>query len=82
LNEAKGIAKAESNPETLTFLLGDVVKRETWEQALSTAQEKYGRVDVVVNNAGITHKPAPVHELDIEMYEKVFNVNLKVRTCS
>lgn len=58
LNEAKGTAKAATSPNDLTFMPGDVSQRDTWERALSTVQEKYGRIDIVVNNAGITHANA------------------------
>lgn len=51
LDRAKGEKKqrADSN---LHFLPGDVTRPETWESALALAQTTYGRVDVVVNNAG------------------------------
>ena len=51
LNQAKGESKqrADSN---ITFLPGDVTRPETWQKALALAQTNYGRVDVVVNNAG------------------------------
>ncbi|KAJ5824764.1 Short-chain dehydrogenase/reductase SDR [Penicillium robsamsonii] len=57
LNQEKGESKqrADSN---ITFLPGDVTRPETWEKALDLAQTTYGRIDVVVNNAGITHDPS------------------------
>lgn len=51
LNREKGEAKAGCDPN-VHFLYGDVAYRETWEKALVVAREKYGRVDVVINNAG------------------------------
>ncbi|KAH6981490.1 hypothetical protein EDB80DRAFT_873342 [Ilyonectria destructans] len=57
LNEAKGSAKAATSPN-LTFIHGDVTSRAIWEQALSIAEKEYGRLDVVVNNAGITQVPS------------------------
>lgn len=51
VNRVKGEAKAKSD-QNLHFIFGDVALRETWEQALSVAQTEYGRIDVVVNNAG------------------------------
>lgn len=51
LDETKGSKKAESAPD-LIFLKGNVASRHTWEQALELAILKYGRLDVVVNNAG------------------------------
>lgn len=51
LDQAKGESKqrADSN---ISFLPGDVTRPETWQNALDLAQTTYGRVDVVVNNAG------------------------------
>lgn len=34
------------------YLHGNVSLQETWDEALRLAREKFGRVDVVVNNAG------------------------------
>ena len=50
---AEGGKKAESaNPGTV-FVQGDVSVRKDWEKALQTALDKFGRLDIVVNNAGI-----------------------------
>lgn len=53
LNKQKGEEKAAKD-SNVHFLLGDVTRQDTWEQALAVAREKFGRLDVVVNNAGIT----------------------------
>lgn len=51
LDQAKGERKqrADSN---IHFLFGDVTLPDLWEKALVLAQTTYGRIDVVVNNAG------------------------------
>jgi NAD(P)-dependent dehydrogenase (short-subunit alcohol dehydrogenase family) len=51
LNREKGRVKAESD-DHLHYIYGNVSQRETWVEVLAFAKEKYGRVDVVVNNAG------------------------------
>jgi NAD(P)-dependent dehydrogenase (short-subunit alcohol dehydrogenase family) len=53
LNKEKGETKASKDPNLL-FLLGDVTRQETWERTLTLARESFGRLDAVVNNAGIT----------------------------
>ena len=37
----------------------------------------WGRVDIVVNNAGVTHVPAPMDEIPEEEFDRVFAVNCK-----
>lgn len=54
LNRLKGEAKAKA-AENVRYVFGDVTARDTWEHVLSIAQKEYGRIDVVINNAGINH---------------------------
>lgn len=51
LDQVKGESKqrADSN---IHFLRGDVTLPDLWQKALVLAQTTYGRIDVVVNNAG------------------------------
>ncbi|OOQ86049.1 hypothetical protein PEBR_23659 [Penicillium brasilianum] len=53
LNRSGGEAKARGD-SNLQFVFGDVSKQETWETVLNIIRKDYGRVDVIVNNAG-TH---------------------------
>jgi NAD(P)-dependent dehydrogenase (short-subunit alcohol dehydrogenase family) len=38
------------------FVRADVTKREDWENIVKFADEKFGKLDVVVNNAGTTYR--------------------------
>ncbi|MFA7437944.1 glucose 1-dehydrogenase [Castellaniella sp.] len=39
--------------------------------------EKFGRIDIIVNNAGTTHKNQPMLDVDEQTFDRVFNVNVK-----
>jgi NAD(P)-dependent dehydrogenase (short-subunit alcohol dehydrogenase family) len=39
--------------------------------------ERFGRIDVLVNNAGINPAPVTVSEMTLEYWQKVFSVNLE-----
>ena len=51
--DATGGKKAEANNPGTKFVQGDVSSRKSWEEALDTALKEFGRLDIVVNNAGI-----------------------------
>jgi len=42
-----------------------------------TAIEEGGHVDILINNAGVTHLPTPLDEVSEEDFDRVFNVNMK-----
>ncbi|MDD9719495.1 SDR family oxidoreductase [Sulfitobacter sp. PR48] len=42
-----------------------------------TAIEEWGHVDILINNAGVTHLPTPLDEVSEEDFDRVFNVNMK-----
>jgi len=53
----------------------DVSSREDVVNLKQYANKNYGRVDVLINNAGITQEQKPVFETDIELYRKLFEIN-------
>ncbi len=64
------------------FIKTDVSKKEDVEEVKNECLEKFGRIDVLVNNAGIV-KFAPFHETPEEDWDKIIDVNLKsVFLCS
>jgi NAD(P)-dependent dehydrogenase (short-subunit alcohol dehydrogenase family) len=53
----------------------DVADEQQWIAVISEATERFGGVDIVVNNAGITLR-GPVDELSLETWKRVNEVNL------
>ncbi len=53
----------------------DVSQEADWESTLAEVHSRYGRLDVLVNNAGI-FTSCPVDETPIEQWQNVIDVNL------
>jgi NADP-dependent 3-hydroxy acid dehydrogenase YdfG len=58
------------------FAVADVKSRNDLNNLVQLACEKYGRLDVIVNNAGITQL-SRIDELHVEDWEDMIDVNLK-----
>jgi len=56
-------------------LQGDVAKAADVERLFTEAKKAYGRLDVLVNNAGI-YQFAPLEELTEELFHRQFNTNV------
>lgn len=59
------------------FAKGDVTSAADWAKLVGTAQSSYGRLDVVVNNAGWTHRKKPFMDVTEAEFDKVYDVNVK-----
>ncbi len=59
------------------FVLGDVTRDADWQRLVQAAREEFGRLDVVVNNAGWTHRNKPYLEVTEAEFDKVYAVNVK-----
>jgi 3-oxoacyl-[acyl-carrier protein] reductase len=66
----------ESAGAAVTGVAGDVSRREEAERVVETARERFGRVDVLVNNAGIT-RDALLLRMKDEDWDRVLEVNLR-----
>ncbi|PTJ54771.1 3-alpha-hydroxysteroid dehydrogenase [Staphylococcus saprophyticus] len=60
--------------ENAIFIQHDVANEEHWSNVISTVIEKWGRIDVLVNNAGITYS-TPLEKLSLAAYMKIVNIN-------
>jgi cyclopentanol dehydrogenase len=57
-----------------TFVRLDVTAESDWQQAVATAEREYGKLNILVNNAGIV-RMAPLHETSLEAWNEVININ-------
>lgn len=55
----------------------DVGKAKSVDKAVEKILAKVGRLDIVVNNAGTTHRNKPMTEVTEEEFDRVFAVNVK-----
>ncbi len=62
---------------SIVFKKVDVTSGDDVRALFDFAVETLGGLDVVVNNAGIDHKPSPMHELSDEDFDRNIAVNLK-----
>ena len=71
---AKAIAEAGGKAEVM---LCDVTSLESVEAAAKHIEASLGRVDVLVNNAGIGGFGGPLHQLPPDAWDQILNTNLR-----
>ena len=77
--ETEGQQLAEEIAETggqVTFFKLDVTSEEDWQAAVRTTLERFGKVDVLVNNAGIIKRDRVV-DTSGEDWDRIMEVNAK-----
>lgn len=55
----------------------DVSQPEQVEAAVTRSVERFGRLDVAFNNAGVENKAAPVAEIELAEWDRILNTNLR-----
>ncbi|KAH6622453.1 hypothetical protein C7974DRAFT_398321, partial [Boeremia exigua] len=76
----EGLAKeiiATLPPGSAVAIYGDVSSKDDWIAALDAVLAAFGKLDIVVNNAGVLHKAQPSAEMDEEEYERIMRINVK-----
>ena len=66
----------EAGAAAATGMVVNVTQREMVDAAVAQCKERFGRVDVLVNNAGIT-KDARLQKMTLEQFDAVLDVNLR-----
>ncbi|MGD0682858.1 MAG: SDR family NAD(P)-dependent oxidoreductase, partial [Terracidiphilus sp.] len=74
VNRAEGEKTAASIGAV--FLLLDVTSEESWKAALSAVLKQTGRLNILVNNAGINIRKN-VEEMDVDSFDAMMAVNVK-----
>ncbi|MCX7902396.1 MAG: glucose 1-dehydrogenase, partial [Burkholderiaceae bacterium] len=55
----------------------DVAHRADVQALVDETRQRFGRIDIVVNNAGFTHRNMPLLEVDEATFDRVYAVNVK-----
>jgi len=71
------LLKKVSNSLSQDYFVADVSKSSDFKSMKNFAYKKYGNIDIIVNNAGVTHKPKFMESVNEKDFNKVFNVNAK-----
>lgn len=75
--KVEGEINASYGAKTAFFQETNVTSQASWEKLLEASLKQFGKVDVVVNNAGTTYPKKASHTVTEEEYDKVINVNMK-----
>ncbi len=72
--DAEGEATAERLGAACEFLHHDVASEDQWASVVDTIIERHGRLDVLVNNAGI-FRTVGLIETSLEMWQQMMDIN-------
>lgn len=77
INQAGAQALADELGGNAIAVGCDVSKRADIDNLVATAVSHFGTVDIVVNNAGTTHKNQPMLDVDEATFDRMYAVNVK-----
>jgi NADP-dependent 3-hydroxy acid dehydrogenase YdfG len=70
------VAQIRDHGGRAEILAADVTRRADLEQLVALAVERFGRLDVLVANAGVA-RIAPMADLDVEAWDTMIDINLR-----
>ena len=70
----EGAATAERLGDAVEFISHDVTSEAAWTSVVDTILERHGRIDVLVNNAGI-FRTVGLTETTLDMWEQMIGIN-------
>ena len=77
INAAGAQAVAAELGEAAIAVACDVTKRADIDALVKATTDRWGRLDIVVNNAGWTHKNQPLLDVDEATFDRVYDINVK-----
>jgi 3-oxoacyl-[acyl-carrier protein] reductase len=77
INVAGGERVAKEIGAQARFVKGDVSKDADWAAMLKATLEAFGGLNIVVNNAGTTHRNQPMLNVTEEQFDRIYAVNVK-----
>lgn len=70
------LGKLKSTGREVEFWQGDVRDEVAVEQSVAAAVERFGRIDILINSAGVS-SGGPVGDLETSEWDRVLDINLK-----
>ena len=70
-------ASVEQAGGEVLSITGDVSSPEQVEASVRQVIDRFGRLDVAFNNAGVENKAAPVHEIEVSEWDRILDINLR-----
>lgn len=70
-------AVAEALGDNAIAVACDVTKRADIDALVAATVAKFGHLDIVINNAGWTHKNQPLLDVDEATFDRVYDINVK-----
>jgi glucose 1-dehydrogenase len=74
---ADDISKSIKDSNRVISIPGDISQEHVCVSLIESAVKQFGRIDVMVNNAGISGESKKIHELTEKDWDEVIDVNLK-----
>jgi 3-oxoacyl-[acyl-carrier protein] reductase len=74
---AKTVAGGAGSGGRALGLRADVTRAEDVRAMLDAAGREFGGLHILVNNAGVTHLPAPLEQVSEEDFDRIVAVNMK-----
>ena len=74
---ADDISKSIKDSNRVISIPGDISQEHVCVSLIESAVKQFGRIDVMVNNAGISGESKKIHELTEKNWDEVIDVNLK-----
>ncbi|KAK5069855.1 hypothetical protein LTS08_006792 [Lithohypha guttulata] len=74
-----GLTKSfpDSPPTHVQLVTANVTSESDWKKVVDLAKDKFGGVDILINNAGTSYKNKPTLDVTESEFDKVFAVNVK-----
>jgi 3-oxoacyl-[acyl-carrier protein] reductase len=77
INAAGAKAVADALGGNAIAVACDVTKRADIDAMVAATVAQFGRLDIVINNAGWTHKNQPLLDVDEATFDRVYDINVK-----
>lgn len=75
-DERAGRALALEIGERAAFVRLDVTDETAWTTAVGEAEDRYGPISILINNAGVQNPAAVIEHTDLQVWQHTLSVNL------